>query len=103
LWPRLPAGDEPHYLVIAQSLLRDHDLQIENNHTRGDYHEFFALPLKPDYLLRGVNGQIYSIHAPGLPVLVAPVFALFGYRGVAGCRRRSAQRQLDSRGRRSGA
>ena len=46
LWPRLPAGDEPHYLVIAQSLLRDHDLQIENNHTRGDYHEFFALPLE---------------------------------------------------------
>ena len=42
LWPRLPAGDEPHYLVIAQSLLRYHDLQIENNHTRGDYHEFFA-------------------------------------------------------------
>src|SRR6185369_2854831 len=55
LWPRLPAGDEPHYLVIAQSLLRDHDLQIENNHTRGDYHEFFAPPLKPDYLRRGVN------------------------------------------------
>jgi hypothetical protein len=82
LWPRLPAGDEPHYLVIAQSLLRDHDLQIENNHTRGDYHEFFAPPLKPDYLRRGVNGQIYSIHAPGLPALVAPVFALFGYRGV---------------------
>src|SRR5262245_1417084 len=82
LWPRLPAGDEPHYLVIAQSLLRDHDLQIENNHTRGDYHEFFALPLSPDYLRRGVNGQIYSIHAPGLPALVAPVFALFGYRGV---------------------
>ena len=23
LWPRLPVGDEPHYLVIAQSLLRD--------------------------------------------------------------------------------
>jgi len=82
LWPRLPAGDEPHYLVIAQSLLRDHDLQIENNHTRGDYHEFYGLPLTPDYLRRGINGQIYSIHAPGLPALVAPVFALFGYRGV---------------------
>lgn len=82
LWPRLPAGDEPHYLVIAQSLLRDHDLQIENNHTRGDYHEFFGPQLKPDYLRRGVNGQIYSIHAPGLPAVIAPVFALFGYRGV---------------------
>jgi hypothetical protein len=82
LWPRLPAGDEPHYLVIAQSLLRDHDLQIENNHARGDYHEFYGLQLEPDYLRRGVNGQIYSIHAPGLPAIVAPVLALFGYRGV---------------------
>ena len=33
----MPAGDEPHYLVITQSLMRDGDLQIENNHTRGDY------------------------------------------------------------------
>jgi hypothetical protein len=82
LSPRLPDGDEPHYLVIAQSLLRDHDLQIENNHTRGDYHEFFGPQLKPDFLRRGINGQIYSIHAPGLPAVVAPVFALFGYPGV---------------------
>src|SRR6266487_4133226 len=80
--PRLPVGDAPHYLVIAQSLLRDHDLQIENNHARGDYHEFFGPPLKPDYLRRGVNGQIYSIHAPGLPAVVAPAFAVFGYSGV---------------------
>jgi hypothetical protein len=35
--PQLPAGDEPHYLVIAQSLLKDGDLKIENNHLRGDY------------------------------------------------------------------
>ena len=29
---RVPGGDEPHYLVITQSLLRDGDLLIENNH-----------------------------------------------------------------------
>ena len=29
-----------------------------------------------------MNGAIYSIHAPGLPALVAPVFAVFGYTGV---------------------
>ena len=80
--PQLPGGDEPHYLVITQSLLRDGDLKIENNHLRGDYHEFFFPPLKPDYLQRGVNGEIYSIHAPGLPIVVAPAFALFGYAGV---------------------
>lgn len=80
--PQIPGGDEPHYLMIAESLLRDGDIKIENNHTRGDYREFFAGPLKPDYLRRGTNGEIYSIHAPGLPAVVAPVFALFGYPGV---------------------
>ena len=80
--PRLPAGDEPHYLVITQSILTDHDLQIENNHQRGDYRSYFGGVLKPDYLRRGTNRQIYSIHAPGLPLIVAPAFALFGYHGV---------------------
>ena len=35
--PVLPGGDEPHYLIIAQSLLSDRDLRIENNHQRRDY------------------------------------------------------------------
>ncbi|MCA1585126.1 MAG: hypothetical protein LC791_10285 [Acidobacteria bacterium] len=34
-----PAGDEPHYLVIAQSLWRDGDLAIENNHGNAEYRE----------------------------------------------------------------
>jgi hypothetical protein len=80
--PSLPAGDEPHYLVIAQSLLRDGDLRIENNHQRGDYRAYFAGDLAPHSLRRGRNGEIYSIHAPGVPALVAPAFAIAGYPGV---------------------
>ena len=30
--PSVPGGDEPHYLIITQSLLKDGDLRIENNH-----------------------------------------------------------------------
>jgi hypothetical protein len=78
-----PGGDEPHYLVIAHSLLADGDLQIENNHARRDYQAFWAGPtLRPDYMKRGLNGQIYSIHAPGLAFLVLPVYAAAGYGGV---------------------
>lgn len=77
-----PTGDEPHYLVMTQSLLRDHDLRIENNHQRGDYREYFAAPLRPDYLTRGVDRQIYSVHPVGLPVLALPAFAIAGYPGV---------------------
>ena len=39
-------------------------------------------PLKPDFLKRGKDGHIYSIHAPGLSLIVAPAFALCGYPGV---------------------
>ena len=81
--PSIPGGDEPHYLIITQSLLEDHDLKIENNHKQGDYRAYFAGELpKPDYRRRGRNGEIYSIHAPGLPALIAPAFALAGYHGV---------------------
>lgn len=80
--PQVPGGDEPHYLVITQSLLKDGDLRIENNHRRGDYREFFGGELPPHYIQRGRDGEIYSIHAPGLSALVAPVFAVAGYRGV---------------------
>jgi hypothetical protein len=83
--PVLPGGDEPHYLVITQSLLYDGDLKIENNHRRGDYRAYVSPELKPDYLRRGVDREIYSIHAPGLAVLVLPAFALAGYPGVVIC------------------
>ena len=82
--PVFPSGDEPHYLVIAQSLWRDGDLKIENNHARGDYEEYYHRELKPDYLTRGADQEIYSIHPVGLPVLLAPVYAAGGYPAVVG-------------------
>ena len=80
--PQVPAGDEPHYLVITQSLLRDGDLAIENNHQQDQYLEYFDGVLKPDFMRRGVDRQIYSIHAPGLSALVLPGFAVAGYDGA---------------------
>ncbi|MEP7118340.1 MAG: hypothetical protein ABI880_12205 [Acidobacteriota bacterium] len=81
--PRVPVGDEPHYLVITQSLLRDGDLRIENNHQADHYLEYYDGVLRPDFRRRGTDRQIYSIHAPGVSALVAPAFAAFGYPGAA--------------------
>ena len=77
-----PSGDEPHYLVMAQSLWRDGDFKIENNHKRRDYGEYFRSDLDPHYLTRGADSEIYSVHPIGLPVLMAPVYALGGYPAV---------------------
>ncbi len=80
--PILPLGDEPHYLVIAQSVLKDGDLKIENNHRQEDYKAYWKGVLRPHFLRRGTNGEIYSIHMPGLPILVLPSFVIGGYRGT---------------------
>jgi hypothetical protein len=82
LAPRLPGGDEPHYLIITQSLLKDGDIRIANNHANRDYLAYYGGDLRPDKIQDGRNGEVYSIHAPGTSVLVLPAFAAFGYRGA---------------------
>ncbi|MBP8274494.1 MAG: hypothetical protein KAY59_08680 [Acidobacteria bacterium] len=79
---RTPTGDEPHYLIITQSLLKDGDLDLDNNHQNRDYASFFGGDLAVDLRQRGVHGEGYSIHAPGVSTIVAPVFQFFGYTGA---------------------
>jgi hypothetical protein len=76
-------GDEPHYLMITQSLLNDGDLRIENNHDLRQYSVFYPDGrLVPDFTVRGADGEIYSIHAPGASALVLPAFTMSGWRGA---------------------
>lgn len=80
----LPIGDEPQYLIMTQSLLKDGDLRIENNHKNRDYAPYYHRgDLEPHYMTRGTDGEIYSVHAPGVSVVVLPGFAMFGYAGAA--------------------
>ena len=77
--PRMDAsGDEPHYLVMAQSLWRERDLDLRDNYAREDWKEFRAGPTEPHYAAPRRDGRPFPGHAPGLPFLIAPVYALGG-------------------------
>jgi hypothetical protein len=72
------SGDEPHYLLMAQSLWREGDLQVEDNIAREDFLEYTPGPLRPHYGAPRKDGRPYPAHSPGLPALLAPVYALGG-------------------------
>jgi len=71
-------GDEPHYMLIAQSLLRDHDLRVDDDYAEGSFREFYDGKIGPHL----AHGTPYSIHGVGLPLLLLPGFALLGLTGV---------------------
>jgi hypothetical protein len=71
------SGDEPHYLMVSESLLSDHDFDLANNYASGDGRWFGA-----DFLEAGPHarttrtGSTWSTHDVGLPALILPVYAV---------------------------
>lgn len=80
--PAGPQGDEPHYLAMAQSVVSDRDLDLTDEFAHGEYHAFFAARLAPHASPNTPPGRLYSLHAPGLPLVLAPAYALGGFRGA---------------------
>jgi hypothetical protein len=72
------SGDEPHYLLMAQSLWREHDLDLRDNFEREDFLEYTPGPLAPHYGTPRRDGRPYPAHSPGLPMLLAPIYAFGG-------------------------
>jgi hypothetical protein len=69
---------------VAESLLRDHDLSLEKDYLEGRYLAFYhGAALAPHYRIRGTGGEIYSLHAVGLSLLILPAYALGGYPGAS--------------------
>src|ERR687896_46306 len=54
-------GDEPHYLLAAESLIEDGDLDVHGDET---------------------NGRLHEPHGAGFPVFVTPAYAIGGAKGV---------------------
>ena len=75
-----PSGDEIDYLMMAQSVWREGDLDLRDNFARGDYREYMRGYGRMPGGTRRADGRSYPTHSAGLAVLLAPAYAVGGRR-----------------------
>lgn len=69
------SGDEPHYLVMSNSLKNDKDFDIKNDYVDKVYKAYYPDNLEPHINWALINKDAsnwHSIHGPGLPMLILP-------------------------------
>lgn len=70
-------GDEPHYLMVVQSLWADHDLDVRNNYDEGQGARFGASGLQPELHARPArDGRFLPVHDVGLPFVLLPAYVV---------------------------
>jgi len=76
-------GDEPHYILITHSLLKDGDFDLANNYAQRDYGRFLVPNATIEaHVLPGTKpGGRFSYHAPGVSILLLPFYALGTFFG----------------------
>jgi hypothetical protein len=77
------SGDEPTYLISADSLFYDRDINLADNFARQDYFHFYDRERMPDLVLnpytregRKGSAHQYPINLPGISFLMLPWYAL---------------------------
>jgi hypothetical protein len=80
--PAGPQGDEPHYLLIAESLIRDGDVDLKNQFEERAFSKFTSARLEPHTAARSPKDKLYAVHTPGLAALIAPGYTVLGYAGA---------------------
>jgi hypothetical protein len=71
------SGDEPHYLMVSQSLWADGDFDLANNYAQNDGRFVGHDGLEPGPHARlNRRGAMWTTHDVGISVLVAPAFAV---------------------------
>jgi len=80
-------GDEPFYLATAQSLVSDGDLDLRDEYApaaaQREFRRFWdgTVPLWRQ-MEPTRDGRLLAPHEPGLPLLIAPAYAVGGLEGV---------------------
>jgi hypothetical protein len=74
------ADDEPHYLLTAESIVSDRDIDLTDEYRTRAYADFYDGTLA----IHGTttDGRIHEPHGAGFPMVIAPAYALGGAVGV---------------------
>ena len=74
------AGDEPHHLLTAKSLVDDGSIDLTDEYQAGSYRSFYPRVLDPHGLL--TRGRLDEPHGLGFPLVIAPAYWIGGSHGV---------------------
>src|SRR5918994_908393 len=73
-------GDEPHYLLAAESIVQDGDVDVLDEYAARAYADFYPYELGRHG--RTTEGRLNEPHGVGFPLLIAPAYAIGGAKGV---------------------
>src|SRR5690606_19331193 len=80
---RPPDGDEPYYLLLAESLATDFDVDLADEYASDVWKRIGPRPIQPQPGdPTGSAGEIFSRHEPLLPLLLVPFWAVGGVVGA---------------------
>jgi len=77
-----PTGDEPHYLLMTQSLLGEGDIDLRDNMLRKDFRLFYPAKELDFHPTPTPTGQLISKHFPFLSLILVPAYAFLGRSGA---------------------
>src|SRR5579859_6578465 len=77
-----PSGDEPHFLVISQTILKYHSLNVLANYQHGDYRSFYFDGLLGPHVTVNTRHETLPVHSIGGPLLWLIPFLLLGRLGA---------------------
>jgi hypothetical protein len=73
-------GDEPHYLLAAESIVEDGDVDVRDEYSQRAYAEFYPYELHRQG--HTTEGRLNEPHGFGFPLLIAPAYAIGGAKAV---------------------
>jgi hypothetical protein len=71
------SGDEPHYLLMTESVRSDGDVDLRDDYALRSSERFGAMDLQPGlHAKEALDGQLRSAHEPGLAIIVLPAYVV---------------------------